>query len=50
MKRKKSIRKSRESCTIITANGSAITTEEAFVYVKDLDMFITVQVLEDEGK
>ena len=33
--------------TVITANGPIDTTEEATVYVKDLDMFVTVQILED---
>ena len=34
-------------CTITTANDSILVTEEAAVYVKDLDTFITVQLLED---
>ena len=38
---------SKESCTIVTANGTVTTTEEAVVCVKDLDMLITVQLLED---
>ena len=33
--------------TVITANGSIDTTEGATVYVKDLDMFVTVQLFED---
>ena len=37
-------RKSKEFCTITTANGSITTTEEATVYVRDLGMFITVQL------
>ena len=37
------VRKSKESWQIITAD----TTEEATAYVKDSDMFITVQLLED---
>ena len=40
-------RKSKGCCTIITANGTITTTEEATVYVKDLDMLITVQLLVD---
>ena len=32
---------------VITADGSMNATEEATVYVKDLDMFVTVQLLED---
>ena len=38
-------RKSQEFCMIISANGSVATTEEATVYVRDLDMFVTVQSL-----
>ena len=34
------------STTVITANESIDTTEKAMVYVKDLDMFVTVQLLE----
>ena len=33
--------------TVITSDGSIDTTEEATVYVKDLDMFVTVQHIED---
>ena len=33
--------------TVITANGSLDTTEEATVYVRDLDMFVAVQLLEN---
>ena len=33
--------------TAITVNGSTDTTEEAKVYVKDLEMFLTVQLLKD---
>ena len=36
------LRKSKESCTTITANGTVTRTEEAIVYVKDVDMLITV--------
>ena len=32
---------------IIAANGSTTTTEEAAVYVRDLDMFVTVQLSKD---
>ena len=34
--------------TVITANASIDTTEEANVYVKELNMFVTVQLLEDK--
>ena len=33
--------------TVITANGEVQTHEEATVYVKELDIFLTVKVLED---
>ena len=36
------IQVSRLPTTVITANGSIDTTEEAVVYVKHLDMFVTV--------
>ena len=39
-----------KSCSptiVITANGEVQTQEEAIVYVKDLDIFFTVKVLEN---
>ena len=33
--------------TVVTANGEVQTEEEATVYVKDLDLFVTVKLLED---
>ena len=38
-----------KSCrpTIVTANGEVQTHEEAIVYVKELDMFLTMKVLEN---
>ena len=33
--------------TVITANGKVQTHEEATVYVKELDIFLTMKVLED---
>ena len=33
--------------TVITANGAIDTNEEATVYVKDLDILVTVQLFED---
>ena len=39
-----------KSCSptiVITANGEVQTHEEAAVYVKELDIFLTVQILED---
>ena len=32
---------------MVTANGEVQTNEEAQVYVHDLDLFVTVQLLED---
>ena len=43
----RTIRKSKESCKIGTSNGSVATTREAAVHVRDLDVFITVQLSED---
>ena len=39
--------KSRSPTTVITANGEVQTHEEAIVYVKELDIFLTMKVLED---
>ena len=39
-----------KSCSptiVITANGEVQTHEEAIVYVKELEKFLTMQVLED---
>ena len=39
-----------KSCSptiVITANGEVQTHEEAIVYVKDLDIFLTMKVLEN---
>ena len=39
-----------KSCSptiVITANGEVQTHEEAIVYVKELDMFLTMKVLEN---
>ena len=33
--------------TVVTANGEVQTNEEAQVYVHDLDIFVTVQILDD---
>ena len=38
---------SRRTTTVITADGSMNATEEAMVYVKEMDMFVTVQLLQD---
>ena len=39
--------KSRSLTTVITANGEVQTHEEATVYVKELDIFLTMKVLEN---
>ena len=39
--------KSRSPTIVITANGEVQTHEEATVYVKELDIFLTMKVLED---
>ena len=39
--------KSRSPTTVITANGEVQTHEEATVYVKELDVFLTRKVLEN---
>ena len=38
---------SRSPTTVITANGQVQTHEEATVYVEELDIFLTMKVLED---
>ena len=41
------LRRSRNPTTVVTANGEVQTNEEAQVYVKDHDLFVTVQVLDE---
>ena len=41
------LRKSRNTTTVIAANGEVQTSEEAPVNVHDLDLFVTVQILDD---
>ena len=41
------VRVSRNATTVFTANGAVQTKEEATAYVKDLDLFVTAQILED---
>ena len=41
------LRRSRNPTVVVTANGEVQTNEEAQVYVHDLGLFVTVQVLED---
>ena len=33
--------------TVVTANGEVQTKEEATVYVRELDIFLTMKLLED---
>ena len=40
-------RVSRNPTTVFTFNGEVQNNEEATVYVNDLDLFVTVQILED---
>ena len=41
------LRRSRTPTTVVTANGEVQTNEEAQVYVYDLDLFVTVQLLDE---
>ena len=41
------LRRSRNSATVVTANGEVQANEEAQVYVHDLGLFVTVQLLEE---
>ena len=41
------LRRSRTPTTAVTANGEVQTNEEAQVYVHDLDLFVTVHLLEE---
>ena len=41
------VRISRSPMTVITANGEVQTNEEAAVYVRELDTFLTMKLLED---
>ena len=41
------MRISRSPTTVMKANGEVHTREEATVYVKELDLFVTVMVLEE---
>ena len=41
------LRRSRNPTTVVTANGEVQTNEEAQVFVHDLDLIVTVQLLED---
>ena len=41
------LRRSRNPATVVTANGEVQTNEEAQVYVHDLDLFVTVSLLDE---
>ena len=41
------LRRSRTPTTVATANGEVQTNEEAQVHVQDLDLFVTVQLLDE---
>ena len=41
------MRTSRSPTTVMTANGEVQTREGATVYVKELDLFVTVMLLEE---
>ena len=42
-----SVRASKSPTTVATANGEVLTKEEATVYVREVDLFVTVMLLED---
>ena len=41
------LRRSRTPTTVVTAEGEVQTNEEAHVYVHDLDLFVTMQLLHE---
>ena len=41
------VKLSKSPTTVVTANGEVVTKEEATVYVRELDLFVTVMLLED---
>ena len=43
----KTVTTSRSPTTVITANGEVQTNADAFVYVRELDIFLTMKVLKD---
>ena len=43
----KTVRVSKNPTTVVAANGEAHTKDEATVYVRALDLFVTVKLLED---
>ena len=43
----KTVTKSDTPCLITTANGTVETNEEATVYIKDSDVFLSVKLVDD---
>ena len=41
------VRVSKNPTTVMTANGEVLTKEEATLYVRELNLFVTVMLLED---
>ena len=41
------VRVSKSPTTVVTANVEVLTKDEATVYVRELDLFVTVMLLED---
>ena len=41
------VKVSKNPTTVVTANGEVLTNEETTVYVKELDLFVTVMLLEE---
>ena len=41
------VRVSKSPTSVVTANGEVLTREEVTVHVKELDLFVTVKLLED---
>ena len=41
------VRISKNPTTVVAANGEVLTKEEATVYVRELDLFVTVRLLEE---
>ena len=41
------VRISKNPTTVMTANGEVLAKEEATVYVRELDLFVTVMLLEN---
>ena len=41
---------SQNTTTVVTANGDVLTKDEATVYVRELDLFVTVILVADTGK